>query len=77
MARGSNFAKSADRAVLEGAREAEPRHFSSFYIQKWPAPDPTLEQTPPHAEIEAKHVRRIYKKEGVKGHLIRDLKGFG
>lgn len=52
-ARGSILPKSADRAVLEVLREARPRHFSGFSIQKWPAPDPVLEQHPPHAEFGA------------------------
>ena len=76
-ARGSIFAKSTDGALFCASREAEPRDFSGDPIQKWPARDPTLGRHPPHAEFVARHVRRIYKKEEVKEHLIRDLKGFG
>jgi hypothetical protein len=74
---GRFFSMSADRALLEVPREAEPRHFSGVPIQNRPARDPPLEPAPPHAAIEPRHVRRIYKKEEVKERLMRDLKGFG
>jgi hypothetical protein len=60
------FAKSLDRALFGTSREVQPRHFSAFPIQKWPAADPTLGHYPPYAEFVAWHVRRIYKKEEVK-----------
>ncbi len=63
LGEGSIFSKSTDRAVCEAPREAEPRRLSSIPIQKWPAPDPPLERPPQWEEIEAEHVRRIYKKE--------------
>lgn len=47
------FAKSLDRALFGTSREAEPRHFSAFPIQKWPAADPTLGHYPPYAEFVA------------------------